>query len=139
MTISRPGVCERYETTPSPATRTSPPFVLLQNQVAHLRREIDRLSVELEDTETARAQSISAVEAERDAAIAREAELSEDLRNVQLAAERVACSGEDDVIAVEKAMRAKHEQEVAGLHDRASKADERVGHSSDVSTPWERT
>lgn len=66
------------------------------------------------------------MEAQRDAAVVRETELSDELRRARQAAERAAWSGEDDVIAVEKSMRASHEREVASLQDRACRAEQRV-------------
>lgn len=87
---------------------------------------MSRLKGQLEDTETARAKAVTAVEAQRDAAVERQEELSEDIRRARQAAERLTVSEEDAVIAVEKDLRAKHERDVAALQDRASKAEERV-------------
>lgn len=84
------------------------------------------MRAQLNETEVEHGRAMSAVEAQRDAGSAREAELSEKLRKARQAAERAACSGEDDVIAVEKVIRARHEKEVAGLEERACKAEERV-------------
>lgn len=91
-----------------------------------LKAEVSRLKGQLEDTETASAKAVTAIEAQRDAAVGRQEELSEDLRRTRQAAERLTVSEEDAVIAVEKDMRAKHEREVAALRERASKAEERV-------------
>ena len=66
------------------------------------------------------------MDAQSSAAAAREAELSEELRQARQAAARAAYTGEDHVIAMEKAMRGKHEQEVAELQTRASESEERV-------------
>lgn len=98
-----------------------PPF-----QVADLKAEVSRLKGQLEDTEHARAKTVAAVEAERDAAVERQDGLSEDLRRARQAAERLTVSEEDAIIAMEKDMRIKHEKEVAVLRERASKAEERV-------------
>ena len=127
---------------PPPPFLTSPPHVSPHNspfsldlspfphlsplQVVDLRAEVSRLKGQLEDTETARAKAVTAVEAQRDAAVERQEELSEDLRRARQAAERLTVSEEDAVIAVEKDLRAKHERDVAALQDRASKAEERV-------------
>lgn len=66
------------------------------------------------------------MDAQSSAAAAREAELSEELRQARQAAARAAYTGEDHVIAMEKAMRGKHEREVAELQTRASESEERV-------------
>lgn len=95
-------------------------------QVVDLKAEVARLKGQLEDSETARASAVTAAEALRDAAVERQEELSEDLRRARQAAERLTVSEEDAVIAVEKDMRAKHEQDVAVLRERASKAEARV-------------
>lgn len=93
--------------------------------------EITGLRTQLNETEIEHGRAISAVEAQRDAGTAREAEKSEELRKVRQAAERAACSGEDEVIAAEKVIRASHEGEVSSLQERACKAEERVrGHGS---------
>lgn len=95
-------------------------------QVVDLRAEVSRLKGQLQDTETACTKTVTAVEAQRDAAVGRQEELSEDLRRVRQAAERLTVSEEDAVIAVEKDMRAKHERDAAALQERASTAEERV-------------
>eukprot|EP00903_Cladosiphon_okamuranus_P013669 g12730.t1 len=95
-------------------------------EVVDLKAELSRLQGQLEDTETSCAKAVAAVEAQRDAAVGRQEELSEDLRRARQAAERLTVSEEDAVIAVEKDMRAKHKRDVAALQERASKAEERV-------------
>lgn len=109
-----------YTNTPRPRSRSRPP------QVADLKAEVSRLKGQLDDTESARAKAVAAVEVQRDAAVERQECLSEDLRRARQAAERQTVSEEDAVIAVEKDMRAKHEKEVAALRERAGKAEERV-------------
>lgn len=91
-----------------------------------LKAEVSRLKGQLEDTESTCVEAVTAIEAQRDAAVGRQEELSEDLRRARQAAERLTVSEEDAVIAVEKDMRAKHEREVAVLQERASEAEERV-------------
>ena len=94
--------------------------------MADLRVEVAGLKTQLEESEKARSRSTTAVNAQSSAAATREAELSEALRQARQAAARAAYSGEDDVIAIEKTMRAKHEREVAELQARASELEERV-------------
>ena len=94
--------------------------------MADLRVEVAGLKTQLEESEKARSRSTTAVNAQSSAAATREAELSEALRQARQAAARAAYLGEDDVIAIEKTMRAKHEREVAELQARASELEERV-------------
>ncbi|CAM9446900.1 unnamed protein product, partial [Hapterophycus canaliculatus] len=95
-------------------------------EVVDLKSEVSRLKGLLEETESACAEAVSAAEAQRNAAVDRQEELSEDLRRARQAAERLTVSGEDAVIAAEKDMRAKYEKEIEALRERASKAEERV-------------
>lgn len=111
---------------PSPHRALHPHPVSPHSQVVDLKAEVSRLKGQLEDTETSCAKAVAAVEAQRDAAVGRQEDLSEDLRRARQAAERFTVSEEDAVIAVEKDMRAKHERDVAALRERASKAEERV-------------
>ena len=84
------------------------------------------LRTQLEESEKARSRAASVADAQFSAAAAREAELSEELLRSRQAAARAACSGEDDVIAMENAMRGKHEREVAELQARATESEQRV-------------
>ncbi|CAN0101905.1 unnamed protein product [Scytosiphon promiscuus] len=95
-------------------------------EVVDLKAEVSRLKGLLEDTENTCAEAVSVAEAQRNAAVDRQEELSEDLRRARQAAERLTVSEEDAVIAAERDMRAKHEKEVEALQERASKAEERV-------------
>lgn len=113
-------------TTP-PLHRNSPLATLHPaNKVVDLKAEVSRLKGQLEETESACAKAVSVAEAQRNAAVDRQEELSEDLRRARQASERLTVAEEDAVIAAERDMRAKHDTEVEALRERASKAEERV-------------
>lgn len=79
-----------------------------------LKTEVSRLKAQIEETE-----------AQREAAEGRQEELCEDLGRARQAVERLTIS-ERRALGVEIEMRDKHEEEVAVLQERASKAEERV-------------
>lgn len=91
-----------------------------------LRDEINRLMAERDEAKAVLASSAAAFEAQRSAAAVREAELGEELRRARRATERALSSGETDVIAVEKSLRTKYEEDVSHLQERARFAEERV-------------
>lgn len=95
-------------------------------QVTSLQEEIRHLRKQLEETGNARELSAKNMEAQRDAAAAREVELRDDLQEARLATDRIAYSRDDDVIAIEKDMRDRHQQEISEWQNRAFEAEKTV-------------
>ncbi|CAN0419262.1 unnamed protein product, partial [Ectocarpus sp. 12 AP-2014] len=111
---------------PTPPAGCSAGWTATAVEVVDLKAEVSRLKDQLERAAAARAEAVSVVEAQRDAAAEREEELGEDLWKARQAAERVTISEEDAVIAVEREMRAEFEKEMAVLKERATEAEERA-------------
>lgn len=95
--------------------------------VAGLRAEIVNIKRQRDEAEAARASVAVALEEHKTTAAARASELGEEMMKARRTAERMINAGDDNVIAVEKLLRAKHEKEVSKLRDRACEAEKRVG------------
>lgn len=119
---------KRPKNFPSPAIKTHDTNALqVSDQVTtELRAEIVSITRQRDEAETARASVAAALEEHKTAAAARESELGEEMLKARRVAEKMMNAGDDDVIAVEKMLRAKHEKEVSDLRDRACTAEKQV-------------
>ncbi|CAM9369379.1 unnamed protein product [Ectocarpus sp. 6 AP-2014] len=111
---------------PAPPASCAAGWTATAVEVVDLKAEVSRLKDQLERAAATRAEAVTGVEAQRDAAAEREEELREDLWKARQAAERVTISEEDAVIAVEREMRAEFETEMVALKERATEAEERA-------------